>query len=400
MIYFDHAATTPVDKGVTEAMKPYFSEVFGNPSSIYKVGRDAKESIFQARKAVAEMLGATSPTEIIFTSGATESNNLAIKGVYFYAQKVLDIKPHIIISSIEHHCVLDSVKYLEKYFEADVTYLPVDCNGLVSVDDVQKSIKENTILVSVMYGNNETGSVEPISEIGGVIARAKKSRKASGSVIPIYFHTDAVQAFQYLNTNVMALGVDLLSLTGHKFYGPKGVGLLYVKSGTKLLPQQQGGAQERNRRAGTENVPYIIGFAKALELADRDRSKNHKKISSLTEQLIERVKKDIPDTLLLGPQNQKDRLPHIAAFLFKRIEGESILLNLDMEEIAASSGSACTSGSLEPSHVTKAMGYADMDAHGAVRFSLGKLNSQEDIDKLMSILPKVVEKLRAMSPIK
>lgn len=397
MIYFDHAATTPCSETVIKAMQPYFSEKFGNPSSIYKIGREAKEAIFVAREKAAKLLGAENPTEIIFTSGATESNNLAIKGVTFYAAQKLGIKPHIVISSIEHHCVFDSVKYLVNNFGFEATYLSVNKEGLVNPEDVKRAIKENTVLVSVIYGNNEVGTVEPITEIGKVVAEAKKSRKSD---VPLYFHTDAVQAFQYLDCNVDKLGVDMLSLTAHKFYGPKGVGLLYVRRGTKLLPQQQGGAQERNLRAGTENVPYIVGMVEAMVESANDRVKNYKEIHDIQKYLNEKVQKEISEVTLIGPKEEKKRLPHIASFLFRRVEGESILINLDMADIAASSGSACTSGSLEPSHITKAMGFSDLDAHGAVRFSLGKLNEKADIDKLMAVLPEIVEKLRVMSPIK
>jgi cysteine desulfurase len=397
MIYFDHAATTPCSKEVIDAMRPYFSEKFGNPSSIYAVGREAREAITESRETVAKLLGAQKSSEIIFTSGATESNNLALKGVAFYASQVLGIKPHIIASSVEHHCVLDTAKYLSKYFDFEVTFLPVNKEGLVNPKDVTSAIKDNTVIVSVMYGNNEMGALQPIAKIGEAVKEARESRKTD---TPIYFHTDAVQAFQYFDCNVDDLAVDLLSLTGHKFYGPKGVGLMYVRNGVKLLPQQQGGAQERGVRAGTENVPYIIGMVKAMFDADKNRKTNYKEISELRDYLITRITKEIPEVELLGPKENKDRLPHIVSLIFKRIEGESILINLDMKGISASSGSACTSGSLEPSHVTKAMGYGDMEAHGAVRFSLGKLNKKEDVDKLMEILPSVAEKLRAISPIK
>jgi cysteine desulfurase len=399
MIYFDHAATTPVSDGARKAMEPYFSKYFGNPSSIYELGREAKSALWDAREAAASYLGAK-PSEIVFTSGATESNNFAIKGVAEAGAHIIKGVPHIITSSIEHHCVLDTVKYLEKNFGTEVTYLPVSKEGLVNPQDVKRSIKENTILVSVMMGNNEVGTLEPIAEIGDVVSAARKEREKAGSNVPIYFHSDAVQAFQYFDLNVDELGLDLLSLTAHKFYGPKGVGLLYIRQGTKITQQQRGGAQERNLRAGTENVPYIIGMVEAMREAKEDQVEGEKKISSITDYLTGRILKEIPETELLGPQNVAKRLPHIAAILFKRVEGESILINLDMAGIAASSGSACTSGSLEASHVTKAMGYSDLEAHGAVRFSTGKLNKKEDVDKLMEVLPGVIEKLRAMSPIK
>lgn len=398
MIYFDHAATTPIEERVRKEMCGYFNDFWGNPSSIYAKGREAKSALDKVRETAANLLGAK-PREIIFTSGATESNNLAIMGTAEAAANILKNRPHIITSSIEHHCVLDTVKNLEKAYGAEITILPVNSEGVVNPDDVAKAIKDNTALVSIMYGNNEVGSIQPIQEIAEIIKKANEKRTKSENKLEIVFHTDAVQAFQYLNTNVAELGVDMLSLTAHKFYGPKGVGLLYVKSGTNFRPQQLGGAQERGRRAGTENVPYIAGMVKAMELADSERADYKIQISELREYLIKRVT-EISEVELIGPKNFEYRLPHIATFLFKRIEGESILINLDMLGIAASSGSACTSGSLEPSHVTKAMGISDLDAHGAVRFSLGKLNSKEDIDKLMEYLPKIVEKLRGMSPIK
>ncbi len=399
MIYFDHAATTPVGEEVLKSMSPFFAEKWGNPSSIYKIGREAKEAICDSRHKISEIIGAEKPGEIIFTSGATESNNFAIKGVSFYASRVLNIKPHIIISSIEHHCVLDTAKYLEKYFGFEVTYLKVNKEGLINPEDVRDAIRENTVIVSIIMGNNEMGALEPIKSIGKIINEEKTKRKNINNNNPIVFHTDAVQSFAFVPVKVDDLGVDMLSLTAHKFYGPKGVGLLYIRRGTKYLVQQQGGAQEQGKRAGTENTPYIVGLAKAMGNANHNRESYYKKTSSLTDYLIKRVIKEIPETELIGPKKSKDRLPHIATFIFHRIEGESILINLDMKDIAASSGSACTSGSLEPSHVTKAMGYGDMEAHGAIRFSLGKLNKKEDIDKLMEILPGIVEKLRAMSPI-
>lgn len=399
MIYLDTAATTPVSKEVLAAMLPYFSDKFGNPSSIYALGREAKDAVNESRERVAELLGA-SASEIIFTSGATEANNIAIKGVCQSAASILHATPHIIVSSIEHHCVLDTAKYMEKSYSVEVTYLPVNHEGLVNPKDVEAAIRDNTAIISIMYGNNEMGSVEPIAEIGKVVLEARSKRLEAENKLPLIFHTDAVQAFQYLDVDVNKLGVDMLSLTAHKFCGPKGVGLLYIRKGTKFSPQQQGGAQERGRRAGTENVPYIVGMAEAMAQA-RAEITNHKiQITKLRDYLIERVTADIPEVEVIGPRDPENRLPHIAAFLFRRIEGESILINLDMQGIAASSGSACTSGSLEPSHVTKAMGFGDMEAHGAIRFSLGTMNTKADIDELMKHLPGIVEKLRAMSPIK
>jgi cysteine desulfurase len=400
MIYFDHAATTPVDPVVLKAMEPYFSEKWGNPSSIYLIGREAKGAIEEARQKAAELLNAKSPTEIIFTSGATESNNMALKGVAEAAAFAIGGRPHIITSQVEHHCVLDSVKHLEKSFGAEVTYLPVNSEGLVNPADVAAAIKKNTAVVSIMMGNNEMGALEPIAKIGKIVQEANSQRLKAGNKLPVYFHTDAVQAFAFEKIDVQDLGVDMLSLTAHKFYGPKGVGLLYIKSGTKFATQQKGGAQERGLRAGTENVPYIIGMVTAMELADSQRENYKEKIQNITDYLIEKVTKEIPEVELLGPKDTEKRLPHIANFIFRRVEGESILINLDMLGISASSGSACTSGSLEPSHVTKAMGYGDLEAHGAIRFSIGKLNKKEDVDELLKHLPGIVDKLRAMSPIK
>lgn len=395
MIYFDHAATTPVDRGIINSMLPFFTDKFGNPSSIYKLGREANQAVIEAREKAANLVGAKNPKEIIFTSGATESNNLAIKGVTFYAMSALKIKPHLIVSAIEHHSMLDTARYLEKNFDCEVTYLPVDKEGRIDPETLKELIRENTVFVSVMYGNNESGTLEPVAKIGALIKKINEGRTRK-----IIFHTDAVQAFQYFDCSVDRLGVDMLSLTGHKFYGPKGVGLLYVREGVKFLPQQQGGSQEKNRRAGTENVPYIVGFVKAMERAVTKREVGEQKISELDDYLNERILKEIPDVALIGPSDVNKRLPHISTFLFQKVEGEAILINLDLAGIAASSGSACTSGSLEPSHVTKAMGFSDLEAHGAVRFSLGELNSREDVDKLMEILPGIIKKLRTMSPIK
>lgn len=398
MIYFDNAATTEISEDVRKEMCKFLAGNFGNPSSIYRIGREAKEAVENAREKAAELLGAKS-REIIFTSGATEASNLVIQGVSEAAAYAIGGRPHLITSPIEHHCVLDVFKHLEKAYGAELTILSVDEAGIVDPKKIEKAIRPNTVLVSVMYGNNEVGTVEPIAEIGKIIQNFKEQRKAEGNSAPLYFHTDAVQAFQYLSCDVDELGVDFLTLTAHKFNGPKGVGLLYARSGAKFIPQQLGGAQERGRRAGTENVPYIVGLVKAMELADKYRVENSKKVADLTDYLIKKITGEIPEVTLLGSTEKKERLPHIASFIFRRVEGESILINLDMKDIAASSGSACTSGSLEPSHVTKAMGYTDLDAHGAVRFSLSSKNTKQEVDELLGHLPKIVDKLRAMSPI-
>ncbi|MDD3678957.1 MAG: cysteine desulfurase family protein [Patescibacteria group bacterium] len=399
MIYFDHAATTPCSKEVVEAMLPYFYEKFGNSSSIYKIGREARSAVEDSRQKIAKILGAENQNEIIFTSGATESNNLAIKGVVESVAKTIGGPPHVITTQIEHHCVLDVVKYLEKTFGVEVTYLSVSKDGLIDAKELEKSIKEKTALISVMMGNNEMGALQPIAEIGKIIKKIKAQRQKDGNKTPLIFHTDAVQVFAFESVDVKDLGVDMLSLTAHKFYGPKGIGVLYARNGVSFAPQQLGGAQERGRRAGTENIPYIVGMANAMDLADSQRKDYRQKTQKITDYLIERVKKEIPNTELIGPEEKEKRLPHIASFLFKGVEGESVLINLDMLGIACSSGSACTSGSLKPSHVTKSMGYGDLEAHGAIRFSLGKLNKKEDVDKLMEHLPGIINKLRVISPI-
>jgi cysteine desulfurase len=399
MIYFDHAATTPVDPEVREIIDGALDDKWGNPSSIYLIGREAKAALEEARDKAAELIGAERPTEIVFTSGATESNNMALKGAMEAAAFAIGGRPHLITTQIEHHSVLDGAKHLEKSFGAEVTYIAVNREGLIDPEDIQKSIKDNTAVISVMMGNNEVRSLQPIKENRGIESEEKEKRKKTGNKTPLSFHTDAVQAFAFEGVNVNELGVDMLSLTAHKFYGPKGVGLLYIRQGTKLSSQQKGGAQERGLRAGTENLPYVIGMVAAMERAAANRGAYKEQTALIRDYLVSKITKEIPEVELLGPKDGNKRLPHIANFIFRRVEGESILINLDMLGIAASSGSACTSGSLEPSHVTKAMGYGDLEAHGAIRFSLGKLNKKSDVDDLMKHLPGVVDKLRAMSPI-
>lgn len=392
IIYFDYAATTPVDPQVLKNMEPYFTLKFGNPSSIHCLGQQSRLGIEEARQKAAQFLGAKS-SEIIFTSCATESNNLALKGLVEALSNKVD-RPHLIISPIEHHCVLDTAKHLEKQ-GVEVTWLSVNKDSLVDLQEIEKSIKDNTILVSVMYGNNEVGTVEPIAEIGRLLKKINLLR-VTDHLSPVYFHTDAVQAFQYLDCNVDQLGVDLLSLTAHKFYGPKGTGLLYVRTGTPLTRQQDGGGQERNLRAGTENTAGIIGMAAAMETAVQNREQAIKKINGLRTKLIDGVLKNVKDSVLTGSPTQ--RLPHIASFSMAGVEGESILLLLNEQGVAASSGSACTSGLLKPSHVLTAMGYTPQEAHGSIRFSLGKDTTEEQIEKVVEILPAIVEKLRTIAP--
>lgn len=383
IVYMDHAATTPVDPRVVEVMLPYFTEKFGNASSIYSLGRESRRAIEEARRTVAQILNAK-PEEIIFTSCGSESDNLAIRGVAF-AQKQRGKGNHIITSPIEHHAVGHTVEQLAKHFGFEVTLVPVDKHGVVDPDEVRKAIRKDTILISIMYANNEVGTVEPIAEIGKI---------AREYGIP--FHTDAVQAAGALDLDVEKLNVDLMSLSGHKFYAPKGVGILYVRKGTPLLPMQTGGGHERNRRAGTENVPYIVGVATALKLAYEERDEANRRIRALRDKLVAGVLERIPDSYLTGHPTQ--RLPNNASFVIKNAEGESILLGLDAKGVCASSGSACTSGSLEPSHVLLAMGIPPEEAHGSLRLTLGKGTTEEDVDYVLEVLPPIVERLRAMSP--
>jgi cysteine desulfurase len=383
-IYLDHAATTAVDPRVVEAMLPYWTQSYGNASSVYKLGREAHHALDEARATVAEILNCT-PREVIFTSCGTESDNLALRGVAFERRHRLQ-KNHIITSPIEHHAIAHTAEQLEQQFGFDVTYVPVDRHGLVEPSEIERAIRPDTAIISIMYANNEVGTIEPIAEIGK-IARAHR----------IPYHTDAVQAGGTLDLDVKALNVDMMSLSAHKFYGPKGVGLLYARRGVPFLPIQTGGGHERNRRAGTENVAYIVGLATALKLAYDERAESDARIARLRDKLISGVLERIPDSQLSGHPTQ--RLANNASFLFKYVEGESILLNLDLMGIAASSGSACTSGSLEPSHVLTAMGFPHEVAHGSLRLSLGKENSDQDIDDVLEVLPGIVAKLRRMSPL-
>lgn len=385
-IYLDNAATTPVDPEVFAVMKPYFMARFGNASTPYFWGQEARKAIDKAREQVAKALGAK-PKEIIFTSCATESINLAHKGL---VEGVNSQKPHIITSQIEHKAVLETCKHLEKLGMAQVTYLPVDKYGLVKVADIEKAIKPETVLVSIMYVNNEVGTIQPIKEIGGLLAKVNQSRDKR-----IFFHIDATQAIQYLDCDVDKLGCDLLSLSGHKLYAPKGIGALYIRKGTPIVRQQDGGGQEYRLRAGTENVPYIVALGKAIELVTKVQRDRVTKTQRLRDKLIAEVLK-IPEVELTGHLTKS--APHIASFVVKGAEGEAMLLLLSDKRIAASSGSACTSGLLEPSHVLTAMGIPAEIAHGSLRFSLGKQTTEEDIDYVLEKLPLIVERLRKMAP--
>jgi cysteine desulfurase len=378
LVYLDHNATTPTDPEVVKAMLPYFNEQYGNPSSIYRFAQIANEAKENARDKVAKILNAK-PEEIIFTSSGTEADNFAIKGIA-YANK--NKGNHIITSKIEHHAVLNTCKWLEKQ-GFRVTYVGVDKYGIVDLDELRDAITDKTILITIMHANNEIGTIEPIAEISEIA-------KEKG----IYFHTDAVQTVGKIDTDVAKLGVDLLSLSGHKFYGPKGVGALFIRKGVKIESLLHGGHHERNKRASTENVPGIVGLGKACEIIMKKREE--KEIQILRDTLYQGLAERIDDIVLNGHPTQ--RLAGTLSICVKYVEGESMLLNLDLEGIAASSGSACTSGALEPSHVLLAIGISPEVAHGSLRFSLGHGNTKEDVDRVIEVLPRIVKKLREMSP--
>jgi cysteine desulfurase len=384
MIYMDHAATTPVDRRVLQVMLPYWTEHYGNPSAVYRLAREAAKALQQERGTVASVLGCK-PREIIFTSCGSESDNLALRGVAF-AQRARGKGNHIITTPIEHHAVLHTAEELRDRFGFELTLLPVNHYGLVNPDDVSKAIRDDTMLISVMYANNEVGTIEPIAEIGA-IARERG----------IPFHTDGVQAGGVLPLDVDDLKVDLLSLSAHKFYGTKGVGLLYARDGVPLWPMQTGGGHERRRRAGTENVPNIVGLATALKLAYEEAEQTSRRIANLRDRLIAGVLDRIPDVHLNG--HPIHRLPNNANFTFKYIEGEAVLIQLDLVGVAASSGSACSTGAVEPSHVLRAMGVPPEEAFGSLRLTLGRENTEEDVDYVLEVLPPIVERLRAISPL-
>ena len=380
-IYMDNAATTRVKPEVRDAMLPFYDEVFGNPSTIYYYGREAHKALDHARQQVAAAIGADKD-EIYFTSCGTESDNWAIKGAAFAHQKKGN---HIITSAIEHHAVLHTCAWLEKHgFE--VTYLPVDEYGRVNPADVEKAITDKTILITIMFANNEIGTIQPIAEIAK-IAKAHN----------VLFHTDAVQAVGAVPINVHELGVDMLSLSGHKFYAPKGVGALYIRRGVRIDINQQGGAQERGKRGGTENMAQIVGLGKAVEMATADVEGHAKKLAHMRDRLIDGILAEIPDVKLNG--HRTERLPNNVNVSIRYIEGEALLLRLDLAGIAASSGSACTSGSLDPSHVLLAIGLPHEVAHGSLRLSLGDFNTEHDVDVVLEKLPEIVKTLRDMSPL-
>lgn len=379
-IYMDNAATTAVKPEVLEAMMPYFTDIAGNPSSIHRAGRDARRAVEHAREQVATALGCEK-SEVYFTAGGSESDNWAIKGAAIALQKK---GRHIITSSIEHHAVLHTCEFLEKNgFE--VTYLPVDSEGFVRVEDVKNAIREDTILISIMMANNEIGTIEPIAEIARVAHEHG-----------VLMHTDAVQAVGAIPVNVRELDVDMLSLSGHKFYGPKGIGALYIRKGVKIENLIHGGAQERSKRAGTENLASVVGLGKAIELATANLPGHMQRLSAMRDRLIDGVLSTIPYCRLNGPR--ENRLPGNVNISVEYIEGEALLLRLDLAGIAGSSGSACTSGSLDPSHVLLAIGLKHEVAHGSLRLSLGDFNKESDVDAVLARLPEIVKTLRDMSP--
>lgn len=380
-IYMDYAATTPMHPDVLEAMKPYFSDHFGNPSSIHFYGREAKKAIDSARDAIAGFIGAKSE-EIVFTSGGTEADNFALEGIA-YANEGKG--KHIISIPIEHHAVTNCLGFLRKR-GFDITYVPVDNTGLVDPEDIRKAITEKTILVSVMHANNEIGTIEPIAEIGHICKRKG-----------VYFHTDAVQTFGHMPIDVNKMNIDLLSASAHKLYGPKGAGMLYIRKGVKIVPFLYGGEQEKGMRASTENVPGIVGFAKAVDIAKGEMGELDIKLRRLRDELISGILSKIDDSILNG--HATSRLSNNINISIKFIEGESMLLNLDLEGIAASTGSACSSGSLEPSHVLLSIGLKPDIAHSSLRFTLGRSTTESEIDKVLDVLPKVASKLRSMSPL-
>lgn len=381
-VYLDHSATTPVDPEVAELMMTYYTEKYGNPSSVHSFGQEAKEGLEIAREQVAALIGAQA-NEITFTSGGTEADNLALLGS---ADALRKKGKHIITSAVEHHAVLETCEYLAKN-GFDLTVIPVDEEGFVDPQAVAQAIRPDTILISIMHANNEVGTIQPIAEIG-------KIAKERG----VTFHVDAVQSLGKIPIDVKAMNIDLLTMSSHKIYGPKGVGALYSRKGIKLVPRVYGGGQEKKRRSGTENLPGIVGFGKACELAGKRMEEEEKRLKVLRDKLMDGILERIDYVKVNGPRGDK-RLPNNVNVSIQYVEGESLLLSLDMMGIAASSGSACTSGSLDPSHVLLAMGLPHEIAHGSLRFSLGRQNTEEDIDYVLEQLPKIVERLRAMSPL-
>ena len=384
-VYLDYTATTPVSPEVLEAMLPYFSEIYGNPSSVYSFSQKSRDAIEKARSQVAKALNADA-NEIYFTSSGTEADNWALKGVLERMRKA-GKGDHLITTKIEHHAILHTANYLEKINNFKVTYLPVDEYGRVRLEDLKNAVTDKTVLVSIMFANNEVGTIEPVKEIGAFCRENK-----------ILFHTDAVQAAAHLDIDVKDLNIDLLSMSAHKMYGPKGVGALYIKSPLKFENFMHGGAQERGRRASTENIAGIVGFGAAMEILKSRLSEDRPRIAKLRDKLIKGILNKIPHAKLNGALGD-ERLPNNVNFSFIGVEGETLLLDLDMKGICASTGSACSSESLDPSHVLLALGLSHEMAHGSLRFTLGRYSTEDDIDYLLSVLPDIVARRRAMSPL-
>lgn len=394
-IYFDHSAATPVDRAVLKAMLPYFSQTYGNPSSLHNFGQMALAAVSQAREQSAKLLNCK-PGEIIFTSGATEADNLAIFGVINALRRInRGKKLHAITSAIEHPAVLEPFHQLEAS-GVEITYLPVEKNGVINLETFRKAIRNNTVFVSIMYVNSEVGSIQPIKEISKIIEKINRSRIKENNNNKIYFHTDAVQALNFLNCDIKYLQVDLLSLSGHKIYGPKGVGALFVKTGTPIYGVQLGGHHENNLRSGTLNVPGIVGLGEATKNCAGNREKNNKNILKLRDKFIAEIKRLVPKIII--NTDIKNSAPSHANISFVGAEGESILIALDLAGIAVSTGSACASASLKASPVLKAMGLKDEIAHSAIRFTFGKNNTIDEINKILKILPPLIKKLRYMAP--
>ncbi len=387
-IYLDHAATTPVDSAVYRKMQPYFSVKYGNPSSIHKLGDQSRQAIEKARQQVADFLGC-SAKEIYFIGSTSESDNWVIVGAIEKARLQGIKKPHVITSAFEHKAILEPIRVLEKKGLIESTLLPINKDGLVEIKDLEKSIKKNTVLVSVMYANSEIGTVQPIKEIGQIIGRVNDKRKD-----PIIFHTDAVQAVNYLNCDVNYLNANCLSFSAHKIYGPKGIGVLYIREGTLLSPLIRGGGHERNMRAGTENVPGIVGLGEAVSLVNK-KKKDNERIKKLRNKLITGIMKDIPGSQLNG--SLEYRLPNNANISFSGVEGEGILIDLSEQGIYVSTGSACASHSLKPSHVLTSIGLSDEQAHASIRFTLGRQTKSADIDQTLKVLTKTINRLRKIS---
>lgn len=394
-VYLDHSATTPVDKTVLKAMSPYFSKIYGNSSSLHSFGQKALAAVIKARENVANILNCQA-SEIIFTSGATESDNLAILGeVNALKKSNQDNNLHVITSAIEHPAVLETFRQLETN-GVEVTYLPVEKNGIVNLEIFKKVVKDNTVFVSIMYVNSEVGNIQPIREIGKIIEKINKQRIKQKNKNKIYFHTDAVQALNFLNCDVKYLHVDLLSLSGHKIYGPKGVGALFVKNGTPINGIQLGGHHEKNLRSGTLNVSGIVGLSAAIKLLAKNQAKNNKKIAKLRDEFIALIKRKVPKIII--NTDLKNATPAHANISFAGAEGESILIALDLEGIAVSTGSACASASLKASPVLLAMGIKDEIAHSTVRFTFGKNNTKKELKTVLKVLPPLIKRLRQMAP--